>query len=259
MGRFSTLIKAKISKLLDRAENPGETLYYAYEKQLEQIQVIRKGIVDVVTAKKRLQTHAAALERQVQKLDIQARTTIRVGRGPSSDGDRAQAAHHRGERLAFAADRRPRAPAGANEHLRVAVARQDRGVPLPQGGDQGPVLRCRGAGPDLRGGSRHRERHGGRRLGSAAGDRQDRDHAGTRERGAGTRGRPARSKTSLRSVRRRTTSTGRSRCSARATRSTRTWHGSRQSWVGRPRRPRSRVRRMADSRRELRRSGVGVL
>jgi len=80
MGRLSKLIRAKISKLLDRAENPGETLDYAYEKQLEQIQVIRKGIVDVVTAKKRLQTHAATLERQVQKLDIQARTAIRVGR-----------------------------------------------------------------------------------------------------------------------------------------------------------------------------------
>ena len=80
MGRLSTLIKAKISKLLDRAEDPGETLDYAYEKQLEQIQVIRKGIVDVVAAKKRLQTHATRLEQQVQKLDIQARTAIRVGR-----------------------------------------------------------------------------------------------------------------------------------------------------------------------------------
>jgi phage shock protein A len=80
MGRLSTLIKAKISKLLDRAENPGETLDYAYERQREQIQVIRKGIVDVVTAKKRLQTHAATLEQQAQKLDIQARTAIRVGR-----------------------------------------------------------------------------------------------------------------------------------------------------------------------------------
>jgi phage shock protein A len=80
MGRLSTLIRAKISKLLDRAENPGETLDYAYEKQLEQIHVIRKGIVDVVTSKKRLQTEAATLERQVQKLDIQARTAIRVGR-----------------------------------------------------------------------------------------------------------------------------------------------------------------------------------
>ncbi len=80
MGRLSTLIKAKISRLLDRAEDPGETLDYAYEKQLEQIQEIRKGIVGVVTAKKRLQSEAGTLEQKVQKLDIQARTAIRVGR-----------------------------------------------------------------------------------------------------------------------------------------------------------------------------------
>src|SRR5580700_2471091 len=80
MGRLSTLIKAKISHLLDRAENPAETLDYAYQKQIEQIQTIRKGIVDLVTAKKRLQSQSATLEQQVQKLDIQARTALRVGR-----------------------------------------------------------------------------------------------------------------------------------------------------------------------------------
>src|SRR3984957_16356651 len=80
MGRLTTLIKAKISRLLDRAEDPGETLDYAYEQQLEQIQVIRKGIVDVVVAKKRLQGEAGTLEQKVQKLDIQARTAVRVGR-----------------------------------------------------------------------------------------------------------------------------------------------------------------------------------
>jgi len=42
--------------------------------------VIRKGIVDVVAAKKRLQSQATTLEQQVRKLDIQARTAIRVGR-----------------------------------------------------------------------------------------------------------------------------------------------------------------------------------
>ena len=80
MGRLSTIIKAKISRLLDRAEDPGETLDYAYEKQLEQIQQIRRGIVDLVTAKKRLQRQSDTLEQQVQKLDIQARTALRVGR-----------------------------------------------------------------------------------------------------------------------------------------------------------------------------------
>jgi phage shock protein A len=80
MGRLSTIIKAKISRLLDRAEDPAETLDYAYEKQLQQIQTIRRGIVDLVTAKKRLQRQSDTLEQQVQKLDIQARTALRVGR-----------------------------------------------------------------------------------------------------------------------------------------------------------------------------------
>ena len=54
-GRFSTVIKAKINKLLDRAEDPGETLDYSYQKQMEMLQNVKKGIADVVTAKKRLQ------------------------------------------------------------------------------------------------------------------------------------------------------------------------------------------------------------
>ena len=35
MGRVSLIAKAKISKMLDRAEDPTETLDYSYEKQLE--------------------------------------------------------------------------------------------------------------------------------------------------------------------------------------------------------------------------------
>ena len=54
-GRMSTVVKAKVSKLLDRAEDPGETLDYSYQKQVEQLQNVKKGIADVVTAKKRLQ------------------------------------------------------------------------------------------------------------------------------------------------------------------------------------------------------------
>ena len=54
-GRMSTVVKAKVSKLLDRAEDPGETLDYSYAKQQEQLQNVKKGIADVVTAKKRLQ------------------------------------------------------------------------------------------------------------------------------------------------------------------------------------------------------------
>ena len=79
-GRFSTVVKAKISKMLDRAEDPQETLDYSYEKQLELLQNVKKGIADVVTSKKRLQLQSGKLEQQVVKLDTQARQALSAGR-----------------------------------------------------------------------------------------------------------------------------------------------------------------------------------
>ena len=78
-GRMSTVIKAKISKLLDRAEDPGETLDYSYTRQLESLQQVKKGIADVVTAKKRLGMQAQKLEQSVVKLDTQARQALAAG------------------------------------------------------------------------------------------------------------------------------------------------------------------------------------
>jgi phage shock protein A len=73
------VFKAKISKLLDRAEDPGETLEYSYQKQMELLQQVKKGIADVVTAKKRLQLQSQKLEQQVVKLDTQARQALAGG------------------------------------------------------------------------------------------------------------------------------------------------------------------------------------
>jgi phage shock protein A len=78
-GRMSTVIKAKISKLLDRAEDPAETLDYSYSKQLELLQNVKKGIADVVTSKKRLQMQEGTLQQQVVKLDTQARQAMAAG------------------------------------------------------------------------------------------------------------------------------------------------------------------------------------
>jgi phage shock protein A len=79
-GRFSTTVKAKISKMLDRAEDPAETLDYGYQKQLEMLQNVKKGIADVVTSKKRLQMQSEKLEQNVVKLDTQARQALAQGR-----------------------------------------------------------------------------------------------------------------------------------------------------------------------------------
>ena len=80
MGRASTIVKAKFSKLLDRAENPSETLDYSYEEQLRQLQNVKRGIADVATAKKRLELQYTSMQQQVDKLDGQARDALKANR-----------------------------------------------------------------------------------------------------------------------------------------------------------------------------------
>jgi phage shock protein A len=80
MSRASTVVKAKISKLLDRAEDPSETLDYSYEQQLKLLQDVKRGVADVVTAKKRLQLQSSQLEQSLVKLDTQARSALAQGR-----------------------------------------------------------------------------------------------------------------------------------------------------------------------------------
>ena len=80
MSRASTIVKAKLSKLLDRAEDPGETLDYSYEKQLQLLQNVKRGIADVATAKKRLELQTTQLEQSVVKLETQARDALSAGR-----------------------------------------------------------------------------------------------------------------------------------------------------------------------------------
>src|SRR5436189_1550429 len=79
-SRTMTIIKSKWSAMLNRAENPSQTLDYSYEKQLESLQNVKRGIADVVTAKKRLQLQTQQLEQNVVKLDTQARQAVAAGR-----------------------------------------------------------------------------------------------------------------------------------------------------------------------------------
>jgi phage shock protein A len=90
MQRTSEITQAKISKLLDRAENPEETLDYSYEQQLEQLQNVKRGIADVTTAKKRLELEDSSLQQQIAKLDAQAKEAHQACRE-----DKAREAHPR--------------------------------------------------------------------------------------------------------------------------------------------------------------------
>jgi phage shock protein A len=78
--RFMLIFKSKASRALDRAENPNETLDYSYEKQLELLQNVKRGVADVVTSKKRLQLQTTQLEQSLVKLETLARLALAAGR-----------------------------------------------------------------------------------------------------------------------------------------------------------------------------------
>ena len=80
LSRAGEIIKAKFNALLNRAENPQETLDYSYERQLQSLQNVKRGVADVVTAKKRLQIQTQQMEQNVVKLDTQARQAVAAGR-----------------------------------------------------------------------------------------------------------------------------------------------------------------------------------
>ena len=61
-SRMSTIVKSKMNRILDNAEDPRETLDYSYEKQLEMLRNVKRGVVEMVTTKRRLQLQASKVQ-----------------------------------------------------------------------------------------------------------------------------------------------------------------------------------------------------
>jgi phage shock protein A len=80
MKRMSLIFNAKANKVLDRAEDPRETLDYSYTKQLELLQKVRRGVADVATSRKRLELQQQQLQQSADKLDGQARAALAQNR-----------------------------------------------------------------------------------------------------------------------------------------------------------------------------------
>ena len=80
MSRMSTVVKSKMNRLLDRAEDPRETLDYAYDQQREMLQNVKRGIVEMVTNKRRLQLQAEKVRASIVNVENQARQAMAAGR-----------------------------------------------------------------------------------------------------------------------------------------------------------------------------------
>ena len=65
---------------MDNAEDPRETLDYSYEKQLELLRNVKRGVVEMVTAKRRLEMQASKVQANLTTLDSLARQALEEGR-----------------------------------------------------------------------------------------------------------------------------------------------------------------------------------
>ena len=80
LSRMSTIVKSKMNRILDTAEDPRETLDYSYEKQLEMLRNVKKGVVEMVSAKRRIQQQAVTVQANIEKLEAQAKQALEADR-----------------------------------------------------------------------------------------------------------------------------------------------------------------------------------
>ena len=80
MKRVSMIFRAKANKALDRMEDPRETLDYSYQRQLEMLTQVRRGVADVATSRKRVELQMNSLRQNQNKLEGQAKQALGAGR-----------------------------------------------------------------------------------------------------------------------------------------------------------------------------------
>ncbi len=78
--RARGIAEQRITRLLNRSEDPVQALDLSYQKQREALQSVRRGIAEVVTSQKRLEIQAAQLSQAKERLEGQARTALQQGR-----------------------------------------------------------------------------------------------------------------------------------------------------------------------------------
>jgi phage shock protein A len=77
---MSTVVKSKMNRILDNAEDPRETLDFAYEKQMEMLKKVKRGVVEMVTTKRRIEQQASKVRENILMLDNQASQALNADR-----------------------------------------------------------------------------------------------------------------------------------------------------------------------------------
>lgn len=79
-SRLRTIFRSKANRVLDRVEDPRETLDDSYEQQVKMLQQVRRGLAEVATAKKRIELQGQEMGARYQKLAAQAQEAVNQGR-----------------------------------------------------------------------------------------------------------------------------------------------------------------------------------
>lgn len=78
--RIKLALSIKVHKALDEAEDPRDTLEYAYVKQLDLLRNVRRGLVEVATSRGLLEEQARRLRERAPRLGEQAARALGAGR-----------------------------------------------------------------------------------------------------------------------------------------------------------------------------------
>ncbi|WP_282004458.1 PspA/IM30 family protein [Propioniciclava sinopodophylli] len=78
--RLKLVLNAKADKAMDKLEDPRETLDYSYQRQLELLQKVRRGVADVATSRKRVELQANQMDAEMKKLTLSAQRALEVNR-----------------------------------------------------------------------------------------------------------------------------------------------------------------------------------
>jgi phage shock protein A len=80
LNRVSIMFRAKVMGVVDRAEDPRETLSYACQRQEELLADVRRSLVEVSASKHQLAAQIQRLEQRVPQLDDQAARAVAAAR-----------------------------------------------------------------------------------------------------------------------------------------------------------------------------------
>jgi len=80
IDRIKLIFSSKANKVLDKVEDPRDTLDYSYQKQQELLQRVRRGVADVATSRKRVELQISQMQGQIDKFTSAAQQALTAGR-----------------------------------------------------------------------------------------------------------------------------------------------------------------------------------